>query len=248
MKTLTLLFCLLTVPFSAATADIGDWVAVSDRRDNTVIAAAIIDSLLNEQILAIRALGRRKDFDVSEIMDTLGFTRWPNDSSRSDYLLRLLLSSVFPPLAGGDPGAGSGGSDGDASAVMELRMRLLANKDSFDRLAAKIGTMEDLQLRAEIIRLIPYTGSMKQRGYLLAEADAVLEMLADGKTTASQTDYILTYLLALKQLDDAIFLEPCLRIFERSAEAAISRLARSVIRSLSASGQVQAVKTGALNQ
>jgi hypothetical protein len=223
MKTLLMLFCLLAAAAGGAGADITNWIAVSDRRDNALIAATITGSPLRNQIAIITALGARKDFYVSEIIDCLAFTRSPRDVPHMDYLLRLLLSSVF---LSGDGAAGDGG------VAAECRARLLANQASFDKLVMGLASFPDLQLRAEIVRLIPCSGSPQHRGALLAESDMLLEMLADGKLTAAQEDYVLTWLLAVERIGDPVFLEPCLRIYERSSQPAVNRLARRVIQGL----------------
>ena len=222
MKKRMLLLCLLWVPFCGAGADIGDWIVRTDRHDNPMIAIAILESPFQDQIAAVKALGSRSDFHVSEIIDSLYTTRPPSNAGCLEYLLRLLLSSVFP-----EPDAGFY-ADVDA----ELRARLRTNRGSFDNLAAGLGSIEDLQLRAEILRLIPYRGDAKQSTYLLAEADVIVEMLSDGRATVSEQNYILTYLRAVQKIDDAVFLESCLRIYERSAETPVSRAARTVIESL----------------
>jgi hypothetical protein len=224
MKIRMMLLCLLCVPFCGAGADIGDWVVYTDRRDNPMIAAAILESPFQDQIAAVKALGLRADFNVSEIIDSLFATRSSRNVDCLEYLLRLLLSSVFP-----DP---ESGSYADADAEAELRARLRTNHGSFDNLAASLTSIEDLQLRAEILRLIPYRGDAAQSTYLLAEADVIVEMLADGRATSSQQDYILTYLRAVQKLDDGVFLEPCLSIYERSAETPVSQAARTAIESL----------------
>lgn len=223
MKTRMLFSCLLLLTRFPAGADIADWIAVSERRDNAIIAGMLRESRLQDQIAIVQALGMRKDFYLSEIIDFLTDTRGPYAVDNQDYLLRVLLSSVFPP-----PGV---------IAEEDLRTRLLVNRSAFEKLVMSLGKTADLQLRAEIVRLIPYGGQPRLYGLLLAEADGILTLLADGKVTAAQQDYILTYLLALEEIADTVFLETCLGIFERSAQAEISRTARRVIRSLQGRGQ-----------
>jgi len=226
MKNRILLACLLFLPLSLFGADIADWIALSDRRDNAVIASIMRDSPFREQIAVVSALGKRKDFYMSEIIDCLSGSRGIPAFSRGDYLLRVLLASVFPAP--------------DAVSALELQTRLLANQECFARLVASLRQIEDLQLRAEIIRLIPYSGQPSYLGALMAEADLILTLLTDRKVTAAEQDYILAYLAAVEKVGDAVFLEPCVRIYEISAQARIRRTAERVI-----SGLKEAVESSA---
>jgi hypothetical protein len=218
MKNRIMLACLFFLPFSLFGADIADWIAVSDRRDNTVIASILRDSSFTEQIAIVHALGKRKDFYMSEIIDCLSGSRGIPELSRGDYLLRVLLVSVFPPAVQGE----------------ELRARLNANKEAFGKLVKDLGGIPDLQLRAEIVRLIPYSGRSSHLGVLMAEADLIVDLLSDRRLTSAEQDYILAYLLAVEKVGDAVFLEPCVRIYEQSAQARVSRTSESVIRVLKA--------------
>lgn len=199
------------------TAENTHWVFYTDRTNNPEIREFITESDLESAIQAAKALGSRPDPFVADIVAALLEQSSNRTASQSGFILRILLSSVFPS-----------GMDKQL-----LQKRLLENKESLDLLAANLSRFTP-QLKAEVLRLLRSPALESYDAILLEQGKELSDLLKsqNGFADAEQTALIETFLESVTSRKDPDFLDPVLRILERTRQKSIAEKAKLAALSL----------------
>jgi hypothetical protein len=185
------------------------WAAYTDRRQNPLILEAMLGGDLDDALQAARALGLREDPYISDILSGLL-------SRGQEVPMLFLLRAVFPP----------------SESQQVLAGRLSANRAGLDELAEELDGM-GLALRRDVVRLLRQAGKRAYDRPVLAQAGWLYERLRPQALRTARADTELNE-LALEVLAYAgssanpVFLDPVLRLRQRSRSAPVARLAAEV--------------------
>ena len=186
------------------------WARHTDRRQNPLILEAMQSGDLAEALQAARALSRREDPYVSDILAGLL-------GGGQELLVQFLLDAVFSP------------SEPDET----LRRKLSANSAGVEALAAGL-TGYGLSLRREVVRLLRHAGTGVYDGQVLAQAAWLEKRIRaqGGKPGAEAGELALEVLRYAGASGNPVFLDAALRLQECSRERRIARLAAGVAAEL----------------
>ena len=212
-KTLFLLGWVLATMSAAGSAAADDWadfVAHSDRTANTTIVLIIDSGDLQTQTRIAEALGRRADPDVTEIIQYLSNRSGQRPRYQSEYLLRILLSSMM-----------------QASAADTLQ-RLRANAATLDPLIRELPDIQDPQTCALLVQAAAMLDFVAYAPYLAAEASSVIARVGsqNGETTPQQGQLLTILLESLDSRPSSDFLEIFHRAERTSIDAGVVDAAR----------------------
>jgi hypothetical protein len=203
---------------SAAAADYGSFVAASDRRDDGLILEILKDADLQTSVQICQAIGSRSDPYAADILSSLlaGFSK--TGEYKTEYLLRVAMSSLFDP------------SHGD----QELRARFEANAAVLEEMVTNIGGFQDPQLMGILVGLLPRLASANRLRALMDVGARIIDHLGktDGALSAPDRGLAFDYLSAVQEIGNADFLEPCLAIARLSRDRVLVQKSRQVSKLL----------------
>ncbi|OHD25795.1 MAG: hypothetical protein A2064_05185 [Spirochaetes bacterium GWB1_66_5] len=186
------------------------WAVFTDRRQNPLILEAMQSGDLADALETARALGRREDVYVADILSGLL-------SRRQELPILFLLRAVFPP----------------AESSRSLSERLSANTQGLDELAEGLGSFS-LALRREVVRLLRHSGNRAYDGQVLLQAAWLGERLRaqGGRAEAELAGLALEVLAYAESSAQPVFLNAVLRLQESSRSAPIAHRAAAVAAEL----------------
>ena len=208
----------LIYPTALPSLDLSQWISSTDRGSNDVIIQFLSASDFGTSIQAIKALGLRKDSYVEDIIANLISSYSHKNFYEKEYLLRILLDSVFP----------------FELKRSEQTERLKINKEAVNMLAGNLYRFQDFQLKSEILRLLALSNHEEHQTALLAEGKNIVKLLIgqSGQVYPGQADLLLSYLEAAKASGNQDFIEPCLSIYELTGDSAVADRAGEVVQYL----------------
>lgn len=136
-------------------------VIYSDRSRNGFLLNLFLGEDLTDQICIVTNLGRRSDPFVEEFIISITDHMTPLKRDKYEYLLRVLLFSVFHP-------------DFDED---ELRARILVNKKGVEYLVRQLHVFQDPMLKCQILWMIPHLHDPAFFSVCMTEGDHLLSIL-----------------------------------------------------------------------
>jgi hypothetical protein len=194
------------------------WIAQSDRRMNPEIIEALRSADYETALTIMRALGGRKDPYVDDIILRLVSTHRGNRRYKYDYLLEVLLRSLFAP--GADPAL--------------LRERFDVNRNALNRLITDMPHIGGTGLKTELIRIIPLSGDDRYGAILAGEASRLITLLQkqSGHLDTPETRELLALLTGMETLGLREYADQCVVIARLSADRNVVRTARKIAAGL----------------
>jgi hypothetical protein len=179
------LFLLLVVPFRPAglySFSIYDMVLVSTATDNKNIIGLFFDQDFEDQVLIVKALGRRNELFFQDIAFEIRQRYSQRMAFKYEHLVRILADSL---LENPDPGP-----------ALE---RIKANPEFFDTLFMRLGDLADPGCKSRIIALMDYELKPEYSPVLAGEADRILVKVREDELSA---EHFLPEILALMDFAD----------------------------------------------
>jgi hypothetical protein len=199
-------------------SSIADLVLQSDRHMNKEIIDLIFSEDYETVLSIMRALGRRKDSYVGDIIQAVLSTYTGSESYKYENMLEELLSYLFDP-------ADNRGS---------LRERFDQNKTALTQLITQLPHIHSPCLKQQIIRLIPRAGTDVYHALLAREAEYIASLLENnnGYVDKATDQELITLLEVVSTLNITECAEICLTISSVSGNRDVVHLARKVAKSL----------------
>ena len=209
-KILPILFILCAA--SACAADWGAFVAHSSRSDDALIVTIMRDADLETRLQICRALGARKDPYAEDILGWLLSGSSQASQQGDELLLRVAMKSIFDE------------SLGEAA----LKERLDVNASFVEELGEDITRFHDLQLKGDILRLLPHISSGNRLAWLMEAGAGLVALLTrdGGLLSPAETGLAHDYLAAVETIGTADFSEQCLEMARLSRDRDFLRAAR----------------------
>ncbi|HEQ71197.1 MAG TPA: hypothetical protein ENN69_01810 [Spirochaetia bacterium] len=214
MKRVILLLLALTAWLVPLGADLTEWIESTDRDQNGEIIRLLTDADLETSATVARALGTRRDIDLSTIIEHLHRVRIHGDRANAELILLLLLDSFFS----------------DNLTQDQKTARFNQNREALTACLADISGLERDDLRARLIHLIPFTDGTGFHSLLAEEGTRLVEIMRtrDGALTLAETREILAILdvIEARSLGDLTGL--CAKIILYTNDPEVVRRARTV--------------------
>ncbi|MBN1696089.1 MAG: hypothetical protein JW881_01135 [Spirochaetales bacterium] len=205
-----LIICLYSV-FPLHGIDYTDIIGSTDRENNPFIIRVLGSVGLNERIEIVRALGKRDDPYIADILSSLISRCSGKRKEEVEYLIRVLVHNMF------DPGL----------PEEILLSRLLANRDVLVSMLYRIHIFDDPMLRSHLLRIIPYFHDASLNALLMSEGQRLLSICrAENGMPGTLIDYEIEVFLdiaAIVGTDD--FLDICLSFRYCSRSKRVSKKA-----------------------
>jgi hypothetical protein len=205
--------CLFITP--AGALDCSQIVINSDRTNDPFLLHILFSRNLTDQVCILKYLGQRNDPYVEEYIFGIMSHMDPVKKDRYEYLLRVLLFSVFHP-------------DFDEN---ELATRVLLNKRGIDFLISQIHTFYDPVLKCQIIWIIPYVHDQSSFSFCMTEGESLLSLLkkTKGMPDAVVNEEIICLLDTIQQIGNHDYLFLCQSFIELSRNKRVVDAARHTI-------------------
>jgi len=214
---------------SAAIANAVDWGDLalrSIRSDDALLVEALQESDLGEALRMCEAVGLRRDPFAGSIIEAVASARSGRGGGasvlRSETLLRALLAKLLDPERAEPP----------------LAERVRVNAGQLETLLDGIARVQDPQLAAALVRIVPLLdGSAGPRALMAVGNRIVFELRrGEGRLVPMETSLALDYLSAVRQAADSDFLPQCALIARLSTDDPVVKAARAAAFALSGPG------------
>jgi hypothetical protein len=194
------------------------WVRQSDRSMNPEIIETLRTADYETSVSIMRALGGRGDSYVQDIILWLVSTYRGDRQYKYDYLLEVLLASLF--TRGSDPSG--------------LNERFAVNRNALHRLITDMPHLDGAGLKTELIRIIPLSGDGRYGAVLAGEASRLIALLQkrDGRLDAAGNQELLALLICMETLGLREYADQCVAIARLSANRDVVSLARKTAAGL----------------
>ncbi|MBN2533808.1 MAG: hypothetical protein JXB88_13010 [Spirochaetales bacterium] len=167
---------------------------MSDRSDDPFLLKLLFSQDLTDQICIVKYLGQRADPYVEEYIFGIMSYMDQYKKNRYEYLLRVLLFSVFHPDFEQD----------------ELAARILINKKAIEYLVSRIHVFHDPLLKCQIMWMILHIHDLSSFAFCMTEGNYLLSILkqTNGMPDIRINEEIICLLDTIKQIgnDDYLFL------------------------------------------
>jgi hypothetical protein len=223
MKKLFMIFsimiCLLSPiqPF-----DCSNMIKQSNRTRNEYFLKIFLSQDLTDQICIARALGQRADSYIEEFIFGIIGEMNGRDIDRLEYLLRVLLDSVF-----------NTGYDEE-----ELGARVLINFRGITYLISILHTFHDPMLKCQIMKIIPYVHNSAYISSCMTEGEYLVSILkkTGGKPGSQVNGEILCLLDIMRTIGDEDYFFLCQSIIQLSHNRDVVKKAREIMNLLRTRG------------
>jgi hypothetical protein len=199
----------------------GDWRDIasrSDRSADSMILQAMNGDDLETALQLCEGVGSRSDPYAADIIESLAALHKSTSSSRSELLLRVLLSGLF---------------DTSRSSA-EIRDRSIANAAALETLFARIRSFKDFQLIGILLGVLPYRQGDNGAAILMEVGARLISDLGGGNGLIPSQEIALgfDYLAGVEQAPSPDFLDQCVSIARLSREKVLMDRARTVAAAL----------------
>lgn len=210
-----LLCIVLYIPWSL---DYKGIVLNSDSSKNQYLLTLFLSEDLTDQLCILTYLGRRADPYIEEfIFEIMDHIVHPN-KDKYEYLLRVLLFSVFHP-----------GFEED-----ELAARILINKKGIDHLVYQLHVFKDPLLKCQIMWTIPFLHDVSSFGFIMTEGNHLLSVVkkSQGMPGIKVNSEIICLLDTIQQIGDTDYLFLCNSFIKFSRNKEVVDKSRATIKIL----------------
>ena len=191
-----LVFILITLAaFKAHPLDscgeLADFISHTNRQDNPLLISLIQTNTLDTSLCVLKALANRTDFYVEDILLSLLISSHPDSGYKQEYLLRVILTAVFPSTL----------------SQNQMQQRTLLNNRAIQNLINQLTIFTDPMLRRQILNLVPFVQTPTAITALVNEGNLIISNLhsQQGNVSAPMRSEILSF------FDAALLLKNSLR-------------------------------------
>lgn len=190
----------------------------SDRSSDAFFLKILLSQDLTDQICILKNLGQRPDPYVEEYIFGIMSRMESRKKDRYEYLLRILLFSVFNP-------------DFDED---ELAARIVINKKGIEYLITQMHIFHDPMLKCQIIWIIPYVHDLSSFAFCMTEGEYLLSILKQTKGMPDSiiNEEIICLLETIQQIGNHDYLFLCESFIELSRNKKVVDAARGTIKIL----------------
>jgi hypothetical protein len=163
-----------------------------------------------------RALGRRQDPYVGDVLSALASDAARKGGFRAEYLLRVLLASILD----------------------EPQNRVEANEEALGALAQQMPAYEDAQIEGSLIQVLPMLKIENRAQLLMAAGSRIVARLrrSEGLLDPPHHAVALEFLGAVLRMPNSALADPCVDIIRNSRAKDLVERARAAIRALPRGG------------
>lgn len=210
------ILCLFLEPVNSL--DCRQIIINSDRSDDPFFLKILFSLDLTDQICIVTYLGQRRDPYVEEYIFGIMSRMVPLKRDRYEYLLRVLLFSVFHP-----------GFEED-----ELAARIFINKKGIECLISQLHIFHDPLLKCQILWMIPVVHDVSFFAYCMTEGEYLLTKVkqAKGMPDVMVNEEIICLLETIQQIGDRDYLFLCQSFIESSRNKRVVNAARETMKIL----------------
>jgi hypothetical protein len=202
----------------AGALDCSQIVITSDRSYDPFLLWILFSLDLTDQVCILKHLGQRPDPYVEDYISGLLSRMTPSKKERYEYLLRVLLFSVFHPDLEDD----------------EIAARVLINKRGIKDLISKIQSFSDPVLKCQIMWIIPSVHDLASFSFCMTEGNYLISILQETMGTPDPliNEEIICLLKTVQQIGNTDYLFLCESFVELSRNKGVVDIARQTLRIL----------------